>query len=96
MVLDDANVRGEARDRIWGAVVGQKEVLGQEEVWCLLALVGLAGLDGEEVNIDAVDERRNSEFPVYVIGTAGTDETRSAGPEIAGVGAKGDPVCPLR
>ena len=59
MVLDDAEVRGDKRDRIWGAVVGQKEVLGREEVWCLLALTGLAEMEGEEVTIDAVDDRRH-------------------------------------
>lgn len=59
MVLDDAAVQGDVRERIWGAVIGQKEVLGREEVWCLLAMVGVAATEGEEVGLDAVDERRN-------------------------------------
>jgi len=59
VVLEGSGVGAEAAERIWGIVSagGESTVLGRGQVWVLFALVGLAA-EGEELGLDAVDERR--------------------------------------
>jgi sorting nexin-8 len=59
-VLEGSGLRAEVGERIWGIVSagGESRGLGRGQFWVLLALVGLA-LEGEELGLDAVDERRS-------------------------------------
>ena len=59
VVLEGSGVGAEAGERIWSIVSagGESRVLGRGQVWVLFALVGLA-VEGEELGLDAVDERR--------------------------------------
>lgn len=58
-VIQGCGLRSEVGDRIWGIVCAGAEgrALGRGQFWVLLALVGLA-LEGEDLGLDAVDERR--------------------------------------
>jgi sorting nexin-8 len=58
-VLESSGVGAEAGERIWSIVSagGESRLLSRGQFWVLLALVGLA-LEGEELGLDAVDERR--------------------------------------
>jgi len=60
-VLDEGDVYGDERNRIWDVVVGRKDLVGRGEVWCLLALVGLWQEGDRDIGVDAVDVRRASE-----------------------------------
>lgn len=57
--LLSGGVGAEQGERIWSIVSanGEARVLGRGQFWVLLALLGLAG-EGEELGLDAVDERR--------------------------------------
>ena len=57
-VLNEAEVFGEARNRIWDVIVGRKDLVGRGEVWCLLAMAGLVQEGDGDIGIDAVDVRR--------------------------------------
>ena len=59
VVLEGSGVGAEAGERIWSIVSagGESRVLERGQVWVLFALVGLA-LEGEDLGLDAVDERR--------------------------------------
>lgn len=59
VVLGGSGVGAEVGEEIWRIVSasGESRVLGRGQFWVLLALVGLA-LEGEELGLDAVDERR--------------------------------------
>ncbi|KAL1589946.1 hypothetical protein WHR41_01126 [Cladosporium halotolerans] len=59
VVIEGSGVRAEVGERIWSVVSGggESRVLGRGQCWVLFALVGLAR-EGEEVGLDAVDERR--------------------------------------
>lgn len=83
-VLDEAEVYDASRDRIWNTVVGKKDSLAREEVWVALAMAGLVA-EGEEVSIDAVDDRRRSErLRVHCSGRANANRSARAVVEIAG------------
>ena len=58
-LLRDSGISNSAQDTIWSIVTGRAEVnsLGRSEFSVLLALIGLAQ-EGEELSLDAVDERR--------------------------------------
>jgi len=58
-VIEGCGLRSEVGDRIWGIVCAGAEsrALGRGQFWVLLALVGLA-LEGEDLGLDSVDERR--------------------------------------
>lgn len=57
--LGDCGISGSAQNQIWGLVShrGEATTLGRDEFNVLLALIGLAQ-EGEELSLDAVDERR--------------------------------------
>ncbi|KAM0722558.1 hypothetical protein Q7P37_001999 [Cladosporium fusiforme] len=59
VVLEGTGVGAEDAERIWSIVSagGEGRVLGRGQVWVLFALVGLAK-EGEDLGLDAVDERR--------------------------------------
>jgi sorting nexin-8 len=59
VVLEGSGIGAEAGERIWSIVSagGESRLLGRGQVWVLFALVGLA-VEGEELGLDAVDERR--------------------------------------
>ena len=59
VVIEGSGLRSEVGDRIWGIVCAgaESKSLGRGQFWVLLALVGLA-LEGEDLGLDAVDERR--------------------------------------
>jgi sorting nexin-8 len=65
-VVERSGLDKEVRERILEIVNAEgRPDIGRGEVWVLLALVGLAQ-EGEEVGLDAVDERRKSEwFPSF-------------------------------
>ena len=58
-LLRDSGVSSNAQDTIWAIITGRGELssLGRSEFNVLLALIGLAQ-EGEELSLDAVDERR--------------------------------------
>ena len=58
-LLRDSGVSSSAQDTVWNIVTSRAEVssLGRSEFNVLLALIGLAQ-EGEELSLDAVDERR--------------------------------------
>ncbi|WPG99164.1 Sorting nexin mvp1 [Acrodontium crateriforme] len=58
-LLKNSKIRAADQDRIWTIVSsgGQVSALGRSELNVLLALIGLAQ-EGEELSLDAVDERR--------------------------------------
>lgn len=58
-LLGDSGVHNSAQDTIWNIVTGRADIksLGTSEFSILLALIGLAQ-EGEELSLDAVDERR--------------------------------------
>ena len=58
-LLRDCGISSSAQDTIWNIITGREEVvgLGRGEFSVLLALIGLAQ-EGEELSLDAVDERR--------------------------------------
>lgn len=61
-VIEGSGLDREVRERIMGIVNAEgRPEMGRGEVWVLLALVGLAQ-EGEEIGLDAVDERRKSEW----------------------------------
>lgn len=83
VVLEGSGVgaRTEVGERIWGLVsAGGAGGLERGQVWVLLALVGLA-LEGEEVGLDAVDERRGR-LPVLPVlpGLKAKEEERPVTP----------------
>lgn len=57
-VLNEAEVFGDERSRIWESCVGRKDLIGRGEVWCLLAMAGLVQEGEQDFGIDAVDVRR--------------------------------------
>lgn len=61
-VLDEAEVFGEERSKIWDVVVGKKDLVGRGEVWCLLAMTGLVQEGEHDIGVDSVDVRRSREF----------------------------------
>ncbi|KAA8914874.1 hypothetical protein FN846DRAFT_925255 [Sphaerosporella brunnea] len=59
-VLDEAEVYGEDRNRVWELIVGRKDLVGRGEIWCLLAMAGLVQEGDRDIGVDAVDVRRRN------------------------------------
>lgn len=65
-LLDGGNVGPAEQTKILDIVGGGREALGRGEFNVLLALIGLAQ-EGDELSLDAVDERRSSTCSVVAI-----------------------------
>jgi sorting nexin-8 len=84
VVFAGVGVREEVGGRIWGVVTAGAGagMIGRGQFWVLLALVGLA-LEGEELGLDAVDERRGRLPALPVVeGLVQQKEERPKTPEV--------------
>ncbi|RPA74751.1 hypothetical protein BJ508DRAFT_215102 [Ascobolus immersus RN42] len=64
-VFSEAGVAADARDAIWKILGERKESWTREEVWAVIAMVGLV-IEGDDLGLDSVDDRRR-DLPVPLL-----------------------------
>lgn len=65
-VFNEAGVAADAKDAIWKLVGDRRDSWTREEVWAVIAMVGLV-IEGDDLGLDAVDDRRRGEDSFFLL-----------------------------